>query len=77
MKDQIICYCRGVKKSTIEQAIHNGAKSLDDIRWVTDSCKSNDCGEKHPQGVSCDHLVADMIQKHHGGIDRPSCSCCG
>jgi len=77
MSEQIICYCRNVSRETIEKAIKDGAKSLDDIRWSTEACKENNCKDKHPEGISCEHEVKKMIIAHHGEIQGPKCSCCG
>ncbi len=34
-KNRIVCACRGIDKDTIEKAIANGAKTVDDIRNET------------------------------------------
>ncbi|WP_289053799.1 (2Fe-2S)-binding protein [Carboxylicivirga marina] len=77
MKNDIICYCRNVKRETVEIAIKNGAKSLDDIRWSTDACKGEKCKDLHPNGEGCEHAVKQMIIACHGEIQGPKCSCCG
>ncbi|TLX71129.1 NAD(P)H-nitrite reductase [Labilibacter sediminis] len=77
MQEDIICYCRQVSRETIEKAIKNGAKSIEDIRWSTEACKDNKCADKHPNGKGCEHQVKQMIIAHHGDIQGPKCSCCG
>lgn len=77
MKEDIICYCRMVSRETIEKAIIDGAKSLDDIRWSTEACKDNRCAVTHPKGECCEHQIKKMIIAYHGEIQGPRCSCCG
>ena len=77
MKDPIVCYWANVSRETIEKAIKDGAKSIEDIRWSTHACKDNKCKEKNPKGVCCEHEIKQMIIDHHGDIEGPKCSCCG
>ena len=77
MKEDIICYCRQVSRKSIEKAIKEGAKSLEDIRWSTEACKGDACKDLHPNGEGCEHEVKQMIIAHHGQIEGSTCSCCG
>jgi len=56
--DKIICYCIGVKESTIVKAIHAGAHTLKAIQKATKACTGNRCKELNPKGRCC---LADII----------------
>lgn len=72
----IICPCKSVTKFEVEKAIKNGAKSIEDIRWNTNACKDNKCHEKHPNGISCEEEIKQLIKAEHGCVED-NCSCCG
>lgn len=42
MEDRIVCHCMDVSYGTIKKAIEEGAKTLDDIKEMTDA--STGCG---------------------------------
>lgn len=49
--EEIVCYCSNVTKGEIVDAIHNGAKTLADIKEVTGACTVGRCKELNPTGV--------------------------
>lgn len=46
---EIVCYCSGVSKGMILEAIRNGAKTLQEIRFRTGACTLGRCGELSPR----------------------------
>jgi NAD(P)H-nitrite reductase large subunit len=48
--EELVCYCSGVTKGEILSAMHNGAKSLADIKRLTDACSVGRCKELSPRG---------------------------
>lgn len=69
---EIICYCRDVTKSEIENAISQGAKTLKDIQDMTSACTGNMCEELNPKGRCCSSEIIAMLPK-----SKIKCSCCG
>ena len=42
---EVICYCAGVTKAQILEALDNGARNLDDIKQITWACTIGRCKE--------------------------------
>ncbi len=51
--DERVCWCSGVSKRTVLDAIQNGARNMDDIRQQTDACTHGRCIELSPRGRCC------------------------
>lgn len=49
--NEIVCYCSNVTKGQIVDAIHEGAKTLDDIKRMTGACTIGRCAELNPKGT--------------------------
>jgi len=47
--DEMVCYCSGVEKGRIMQAIRNGAGSLEEIKMATGACTAGKCQELSPR----------------------------
>ena len=58
---QIICYCKGVTKATIVQAIRDGAQTLDDVRQVTTACTGSECKTRNPAGRCCSVDIHELV----------------
>lgn len=58
---QIICYCKGITKGAIVQAIHDGAGTLDDIRRMTTACTGGECKTKNPSGRCCSTDIQELV----------------
>jgi len=73
--DKIICYCRNVFKTEIEQAISGGAKTLKDIQEITGACTGHQCKEMNPTRKCCSSEINKILNDN-----RPTqtghCSCC-
>ena len=72
--DEIICYCKQVTKSEIEQAISEGAKTLKDIQEMTGACTGNTCKELNPLGKCCSSVINPLLSSPKS-IKNPTCSC--
>lgn len=77
--DETICYCAGVTRVSILEAIANGAKTLEDIQRMTGAGMGSRCKELNPKGVCCHADILEILQKALG-VQRgrePGGSCCG
>jgi len=57
-----ICYCIGVSKKTINDAIDKGANSLKAIKQETKACTGSTCKTSNPQGRCCSKEIKKLIQ---------------
>ena len=48
---EMVCYCSGVTKVQIIEALDNGAKNLADIKRMTGACTIGRCKELNPSGT--------------------------
>ncbi len=48
--NEIVCFCSNVTAGDIRQAMHAGARTLDDIRRMTGACTIGRCKELSPRG---------------------------
>ena len=51
----LICHCAGVRESVIVSSIHEGARSIDDLRLLCGAAA--DCG-------GCEMSLLDLIDEH-------------
>lgn len=51
--EEIVCWCSGVSKKTIIDAIESGARNMDDTRRLTGACTKGRCNEFSPRGRCC------------------------
>ena len=77
MKDEMICYCKNVKRSQIVKAIKDGAKSLKDIQKMTKACTGNRCKEINPKGKCCIDDVKAILKESNISETTSSCCSCG
>jgi len=57
-----ICYCIGITKKTINNAIDKGANSLKLIKQETKACTGTTCKTSNPQGRCCSTEIKKLIQ---------------
>jgi bacterioferritin-associated ferredoxin len=74
MKDKTICYCIGVKESTIVKAIQEGAHTVKAIQKATKACTGNQCKELNPKGRCCSGDITAIIKRETGR--KSKCCCC-
>jgi NAD(P)H-nitrite reductase large subunit len=48
--DELVCYCSGVTKNRIVEAIRTGARTLGAIKAATGACAIARCKEMNPRG---------------------------
>lgn len=71
---EIICYCKNISKSDIEEAIARGAKNLKDIQEMTDACTGNRCKELNPSGKCCSDEINKILNNNK--LKNTSICCC-
>ncbi|WP_353663121.1 (2Fe-2S)-binding protein [Hydrogenimonas sp. SS33] len=59
--DDLICYCIGVDKKTIVEAIREGASDLKAVKEQTGACTGSECAEKNPNGRCCSKEIRQLI----------------
>ncbi|GKT07802.1 (2Fe-2S)-binding protein [Desulforhabdus sp. TSK] len=47
--EEVVCYCAGVIKGQILQAMREGARSLQDVKATTGACTVERCKELNPR----------------------------
>ena len=53
MENPIICYCAGITRDEIRQAVMMGARKEEEVRLITGKTLQGHCREKHPRGICC------------------------
>ncbi len=61
-KDDNICYCIGVSKGEIEDAILKGATTLKMIKEVTNACTGSSCKDTNPLKRCCSKEINQLIK---------------
>ena len=78
---ETVCYCIGVNKKTIVDAIAAGNLSLSRIKESTGACTGSDCKNSNPSGKCCSIDIYELIRLYGDDDVRAanvSCSCgCG
>ncbi|GAB4296059.1 MAG: hypothetical protein Kow0068_20560 [Marinilabiliales bacterium] len=69
---EMVCFCKGIRRGSIENAKLQGAKTLKDIQRLTGASTGNQCKTYHPFGECCSNRVKDII----GDTTNTKC-CCG
>ena len=64
MQEEIICYCSNVSKSEILKAIIDGAKTLQDIRNMTNACTLGKCKELSPKKKCCSSDIIKILNEN-------------
>lgn len=57
-----ICYCIGITKGEINQAIDNGATTLKSIKEQTKACTGSSCKTTNPQKRCCSKEINQLIK---------------
>ena len=75
--DETICFCRGVTRNTITQAILRGAADLKAIQEATGAGTGDRCKELNPKGVCCIPDIKATLKAETGSADGGPrrCSC--
>lgn len=59
--DETVCWCSGVSKQTILQALIDGARTLDDVSRMTGACIQGDCRRLSPRGRCCSIEIIRLL----------------
>jgi len=73
--EEIICYCKNISLSEIQQAMVKGAKTLQEIKDITGACTGNKCREMNPKGKCCSGEIIGIL-KIESEKDNEKCNCC-
>lgn len=60
--DETVCWCSGVNKRTILEAIRNGARNMDGMRRMTGACTLGRCKEMSPRGRCCSKEIMKLLE---------------
>lgn len=74
--DETICYCIGVTRSRIIQAVRHGAHTLEAIKEATGACTGKRCRELNPEGRCCSGDILEIIRQETGTTPKDDCNCC-
>lgn len=74
-KEEMLCYCIGVPKQTVIDAIKAGYTTLKEIKAETAACTGNECAIKNPSGKCCSREIKALIILHSSRTDTSSCDC--
>lgn len=61
--DETVCWCSGVSKRRILEAVSRGAETLDDVRRMTGACTVGRCRERSPRGRCCSAEIRILLEE--------------
>jgi len=76
--NEIVCYCAGVSRATIVDAIRHGDTTLKEIQQRVGAGVGTRCKELNPKGICCHADILAILEREvvpRGGASK-SCSCC-
>jgi len=77
LENPVICFCRGVRKKSIIEALKTGAVTFKDVQDSTGASTDNECETKNPAGRCCAPFIIEIIKGFHGGVaDEVPNNCC-
>jgi bacterioferritin-associated ferredoxin len=74
--DEMVCYCGGVPRSKLVEAIRDGARTLKDIQQATGGGLGSRCKELNPKGVCCHQDILAILKEMVGSGETSSGCCC-
>lgn len=78
--DEMVCYCQGVTKSQLRQAVEMGAYTLALVKTATNAGRcARDCESENPRGRCCAADISELIRIYHQGPPEwlQKGPCCG
>jgi len=60
--DDLICYCIGIDKKRIVDAVKAGATTLKAVKEQTRACTGDHCKEVNPNGRCCSKEIRQIIE---------------
>jgi len=73
--EEIVCYCGGVPRSRIVEAIRAGAKTLKDVQEITGAGVGSWCKELNPKGRCCHEDIVAILKQVLGSKEDSGCCC--
>ena len=58
---ETVCWCSGVSKHSIVDAISNGSQNMEEIRRATGACTLGRCKELSPRGRCCSKEIKMLL----------------
>lgn len=77
--DTFICYCGGVNKKTLLEAIASGHNTVEKLKIAAGICPDDsDCERNNPLGRCCLAEVNALLRVYAAEHipEAPACSCC-
>jgi len=68
--DDYICYCIGVAKGEIVDAIRDGADTLAKVRETTKACTGSSCKTTNPLKRCCAKEIKTLIEREHKPMQK-------
>ena len=59
--DETVCWCSGVNKQAVLDAIQDGARNMDDMRRMTGACTQGRCKELSPRSRCCSKEIKMLL----------------
>lgn len=60
--DAVICYCAGLKRGEIRNAVKHGCKTTGEVRKYTKKTGSGNCDKMNPLGKCCKTVLARTVK---------------
>ncbi len=76
--DETVCFCTGVTRNGIVDAVRRGATDLKAIQEATGAGTGDRCKELNPKGVCCLPDIKAILKAETGSANRAPgrCLCC-
>lgn len=62
--DALVCYCMGVTKAQVVEAIIKGAYTVPLLKIMTGTVHGQDCKTKHPLKRTCEVDLEELIRRY-------------
>lgn len=74
--EEMVCFCRGLTKGALVEAIQGGAHTLALLKVLTGAGRERDCQRLNPAGRSCQADLAALVDLYgHAPAGWPSGGC--
>lgn len=73
--DEMVCFCIGITRSRIVQAVRGGAHTLKNVQEATGACTGRRCKELNPTGRCCSGNILEIIRQETGTTPKDDCCC--
>ncbi|MGL5652199.1 MAG: (2Fe-2S)-binding protein [Paraclostridium sp.] len=63
---EYVCYCNHVTEGDIQDAIAQGAKTVQEVIKITGAMKNSNCAVNNPKGTCCYSDIVYVFNKYKG-----------